>query len=170
MIKTFTSSVIFQTTNRVIQRRYGCYVRVSKDTTFEELSFDKYDMLYVVFACEEFFELTITPEEMAALKTVGELNRLVIDKLKATARFVDAKKEPKGDAPVQVEDEEVPEEEQAEADSDDPYGNMTVEEQQKAFAEEQMAEEAEPAKEKSLAEQQAEYAKEQMAAEEASTN
>ena len=176
---------------RMIRQRFGCAVTISKGTAFAELKFDKYDMLYVIMAAEEMFQIEIMSEDMGGINTIGDLVNLVTTKLKLEGRLQDmrqvAKEEPKGDAPIQVEDEmnhvdtnkvdnsvdnleEAPvnatdagdpvEEEEAPAEPE-----KSLEEQQKEFAENEMANESSEPKEQSVEDAQKEFAQEQMAQE-----
>jgi acyl carrier protein len=55
--------------------------KISKDTTFEDLDADSLDLVELVMALEEEFDVAVGEEELEGIDTVGKAYDLIVDKL-----------------------------------------------------------------------------------------
>ena len=141
---------VIATVFQLIRKRYGTSVPRIKETTFADLEFTKYDILYVVMGCEEIFDIVFNPEEVATLHNVRSVIDAVFKKLSAVGRLEirkpqsrKAKPAEEAEAPAEETTEEPAEEAQEEPGLTDEQKEEPVEETE-ALEEELSADVAQP--------------------------
>ena len=96
-----TKKEVVSTVFKLAKHRFGANKYIDKNTTFEMLKFDRFDVCYIVMACEEKFEIQIPIAEVGAIKDVKTLVNVVCGKLKDLGRLVIPERKPKEDVPIE---------------------------------------------------------------------